>query len=194
MGTDTESMNSLSVTLPRRPLTLLVGLVALFVAMLGPASSAFAACAGTASVPTTASAAQGATLCLVNDERRSRGLSPLRSNGVLATAAERHARDMAAKHYFAHDSQDGRSFLDRIKAAGYVRGARSWTVGENLAWGSGDRAAPGRIVTEWMNSPGHRANILSPRYKEIGFGMATAGAGGSLPARTLYATDFGARR
>ncbi len=180
-----------------RRIPFLAGLVALLIALLGPATDASAACAGAASVPTTVSAAQvrAATVCLLNDERRSRGLGALRHNRILAVAAERHARDMAARHYFSHDSLDGRSFLDRIKQAGYVTGReRRWTVGENLAWANGDRAAPARIVSAWMDSPGHRANILSGTYREVGFGLAAAGPGNSLPARTVYATEFGARR
>lgn len=177
----------------RRPLSFTLGLVVLLASLLGPASSAFAACTGASALPTSASAAEGATLCLLNDERRSHGLGSLRENSALSVSSERHAEDMARGDYFAHDSRDGRSFVDRIKAAGYVRGAASWTVGENLAWGSGGRAAPEQIVAAWMASPGHRANILSPRFKEIGFGMASAGKG-SLPARTLYATDFGTTR
>lgn len=181
-------MQSFAQTLRHRSLSLLVGLLALSAASLGPAAPAQAACTGASALPTSAATAQGATLCLVNDERRSRGLDPLRSNGRLASAARRHAEDMAARGYFAHDSLDGRSFLDRIRAAGYTSGARSWSVGENLAWGSGERAAPGRIVGAWMDSPGHRQNILSGKYEEIGFGMAVGGE------RTYYATEFGARR
>jgi uncharacterized protein YkwD len=149
-------------------------------------------------VPTTASAAQvrGSTLCLLNDARRARGLPSLRHNPVLAAAATRHAGDMAARAYFSHISPDGRSFLDRVKQVGYLTGReRRWTVGENLAWGAGQRAAPGEIFSAWMRSSPHRANILSHRFREVGFGMAVAAppAGGALP-RTVYATEFGARR
>ena len=172
-----------------RPISYSVGLLVLLASLLGPAS-AFAACTGASALPTSASAAEGATLCLVNDERRSHGLAGLRENGELSAASARHARDMAERGYFGHTSPDGRSFTDRIKAAGYVRGAENYSVGENLGWGSGETAAPDAIVAAWMASPGHRANILSPRFKEIGFGMASGGQGG----RTLYATDFGTTR
>ena len=85
------------------------------------------------------------------------------------------------------------SFVDRIRRAGYLKGARSWTVGENLAWGSRGRAAPQMITQSWMNSPGHRANILNSSFREIGIGVAhgaPVAVGG--PAAT-YATEFGTR-
>ena len=134
-----------------------------------------------------------ATVCLVNGERAERGLRPLRVNRRLSRAARVHARDMVRRDYFAHDSLSGDSFVDRIRRAGYLRGPRAWVVGENLAWGSGNRSTPASIVRAWMNSPGHRANILQRRFREIGIGLvlgAPENAGG--PAAT-YATDFGAR-
>lgn len=182
---------------PRALVRLATALVVSLTVLAFATESAFAACAGAAARPEAISsgAVEGATLCLLNDERRSRGLTALRSNGRLAVAALRHAGDMASRNYFAHDSLDGRSFVDRLKAAGYVTGREArWTVGENLAWGSGDASSPSRIVAAWMKSPGHRQNILSPAYREIGFGMAQGDAGGSLPSRTVYATEFGNRR
>jgi uncharacterized protein YkwD len=136
----------------------------------------------------------GATLCLVNAARSARGLAPLRHERRLAKAAQRHAVDMAHKRYFAHDSLDGSTFLDRIRAAGYLRESRSWTAGENIAWGSGSRSTPRSIVRAWMASEGHRANILSAAFRDIGIGV-TPGApmvGVGRPA-AIYATDFGAR-
>lgn len=132
-----------------------------------------------------------ATLCLVNQERTSRGLPRLRLNQKLSTAADRHSGDMVVKNYFSHDSLSGASFVDRIRRAGYLRNARSWSAGENLAWGSGDRGTPEAIMRAWMNSAGHRANILTGRFREIGIGVASgAPLRVSLPAVT-YTTDFG---
>jgi uncharacterized protein YkwD len=134
-----------------------------------------------------------ATLCTINAERGRHGLAPLRLNRRLSAAAAAHAGDMAARNYFSHDSLDGVSFLDRIRRAGYLDGAKSYTVGENLAWGSRERSAPRMITKMWMNSPGHRANILRSAFREIGIGVAY-GAPVALgaPAAT-YATEFGAR-
>jgi uncharacterized protein YkwD len=101
---------------------------------------------------------------------------------------------MAKHNYFDHNSLSGATFIDRIRRVGYLAGARSWTVGENLAWGAGERATPSAIVQAWMNSPGHRANILSGSFREIGLGVAyDAPVGGGLHPAGTYATDFGAR-
>jgi uncharacterized protein YkwD len=182
---------------PPRATGYLLGLLVAFVAFFGATNIAAAACANAAAEPaaTSEGAVESTTLCLLNDERRQAGRRPLRLNETLSTAAERHARDMAEKGYFDHDSPDGRSFLDRIKAAGYLSGRiSSWTVGENIAWGSGSLGTPASIVEAWMESPGHRRNILSADFREIGFGLAAGGDAGSLPARSIYATEFGTRR
>jgi uncharacterized protein YkwD len=69
-----------------------------------------------------------------------------------------------------------------------------WWVGENLAWGAGDRSAPRRIVAAWMHSPSHRANILDGRFTEVGIAVVSGApvARRTAPAAT-YATEFGAR-
>ena len=102
-------------------------------------------------------------LSLTNDERAKAGCGPLRMNSALTKAAEAHASDMVDKHYFAHDSLDGRSPFDRMKAAGYSGGA----MAENIAVGYSSAAA---VVEGWMNSPGHRQNILNCTYKWLGVG------------------------
>lgn len=133
-----------------------------------------------------------ATLCLINQERTSRGLSPLASNAILAKAALGHSKDMVDLRYFAHDSRDGRTVGDRLRAAGYARWNAS--AGENLAWGAGKKGTPAAIVRAWMASPGHRADILRPAFREIGLGIAIGGpvedVRDDLPAVT-YTTDFG---
>ena len=63
---------------------------------------------------------------------------------------------MVRKRYFSHTSRSGNDMGDRIRSQGYLSGARSWMIGENLAWGSGERSTPRSIVRAWMNSPGHR--------------------------------------
>ena len=152
-------------------------------------------CSGTTLEPVheNIGAVKSATVCLVNAERKARGLQPLRANARLARAALLHARDMVARAYFSHTSASGASFVDRIARSGYMRGARAWTVGENLAWGSGPSGTPSEIVLAWMDSPGHRANILNGRFREIGSGAvlgvpAPGGMGGAT-----YNTGFGTR-
>ena len=95
--------------------------------------------------------AKDATLCLLNNERERRGLRALKLNDKLSVAARRHAEAMARRNFFAHGD-----FVGRIRAARYLSGARSWTVGENIAWGSWDYATPASIHQGWMKSPPHR--------------------------------------
>jgi uncharacterized protein YkwD len=98
---------------------------------------------------------------------------------------------MARQRFFSHNSLGGASFVDRIRRTGYLTGARSWTVGENIAYGSGRRSTPRSIGSAWMHSPPHRANILSGSFHAIGIGIASGtpvGGGGGT-----YTTDFGRR-
>ncbi|MEU6060860.1 sigma-70 family RNA polymerase sigma factor [Streptomyces sp. NPDC047097] len=107
---------------------------------------------------------------LVNTERQRNGCGPVSQNGQLDTAAQRHSEDMAARGYFDHTSPDGTDPGDRITAAGY----RWSTYGENIARG---QQTPASVMDSWMNSPGHRANILNCSFKEIGIGKHD-GSGG----------------
>jgi len=133
------------------------------------------------------------TLCLLNRERARRGLRRLSLNRRLSRAAENHSRAMVRNNFFSHDSLSGADFIDRIRNVGYLNRASAWAVAENLAWGSGSRAVPAAIVRSWMQSPGHKSNILTGRYREIGIGVVPgAPVRTSLPAAT-YTTDFGAR-
>ena len=132
----------------------------------------------------------------INAIRRSRGLRPLRSNSRLAAAADFHSRDMARKGYFEHDSANGTAFWRRIERFYPSRGFNSWTVGENLLWGT-DRYGASFAVREWMNSPPHRENILSRGWREIGIGAVfVASAPGEYRGRpvTIVTADFGSRR
>ncbi len=164
------------------------------VALAGPgatpaaALSGQASCAGAGAHPTSARAAAftGATLCLLNRERAQHGLRPLRSNALLALAAWRHSRDMVRRGYFAHGDLVG-----RLARVGYLRGRRSWTVGENIAWGSGPRATPRSIVSAWMRSAGHRANILNGRFREVGIGIVSGAPVPRVRGAATYTTDFG---
>lgn len=156
------------------------------------------ACRGADVVPEAGrvGATAKATLCLVNQQRTSRGLKALRAEPRLRKAAQRYAREMVRHAFFAHDSKvTGSTLESRVRAAGYLRGARSWRIGENLAWGSGELATPRSTVAGWMDSPGHRANILQPAFRQLGVGIAVGAParGVSGPAAT-YVSDFGVRR
>ena len=144
------------------------------------------------SAPTAAAACRNAGASTETATPRARhDLGALRRNRKLSTAARRHSRAMVREHFFSHDSPNGASLVDRIRATGYLEGAQSWSIGENIAYGSGRRSTPRSIGRAWMNSPGHRANILSRSFREIGIGIAAGtpvGGGG-----TTYTTDFGRR-
>jgi uncharacterized protein YkwD len=135
-----------------------------------------------------------ATLCLLNKQRRAHHLKGLKGSKRLGHAARGHSAEMARVHYFSHDSRSGASFLDRIRRAGYLKRAHRWSVGENIAWGTGRLSTPRSIVRAWMHSPGHRANILQRNFRQIGIGIS-AGAPVRAASRSgaTYTTDFGMR-
>jgi uncharacterized protein YkwD len=133
-----------------------------------------------------------ATLCLVNGERADRGLAPLTANARLADAATAYAQDLVAGQYFSHTGRDGSGVLERIKRSGYVPRGTAYVLGENLAWGSGALATPGAIVNAWMNSPGHRDNILNPDFREIGVGIVSGNPRSADGRGATYTTHFGA--
>jgi uncharacterized protein YkwD len=158
-----------------------------------PSASAAGACsaANATAVKASKRALVRATLCVLNAERARHRMRPLRLNHKLSRAAQRHSRAMARHRFFSHTSLSGASFVDRIRSTGYLSGAHSWAVGENIAYGTGSRSTPRSIGTAWMNSPPHRANVLSTSYRSIGIGIAygtPVGGGGGT-----YTTDFGRR-
>ena len=123
-------------------------------------------------------------LNLVNDERIEAGLHPLTWNDQLFVAARNHSLDMAVENYFSHTGLDGRSAGDRILDAGY-----DWqTYGENIAYGYAD---PEAVMAGWMNSDGHRANILNGSFCELGVGVAGHASGGYRP---YWTQDFGKQK
>jgi uncharacterized protein YkwD len=178
----------------RRPAMALI-LALLLVLGAAPTASAAGACtAANASIATASKRTLvKATLCQLNVERARHSLRPLRLNRRLSDAAQRHSRAMARRHFFSHDSLNGASFLDRIRSTGYLRGAHSWTVGENIAYGSGRLSTPRAIGRAWMNSAGHRANILSSSFHAIGIGIAAGTPSGRGGTGATYTTDFGRR-
>lgn len=137
----------------------------------------------------------------INEERLQVGLQPLRSNYYLELAAQRHAKDMAERGYFSHYAPEGVSYIDRIRAGGYLdtnpdscQCTQQFALDEKLEAGPshiivgtqecdchpifslGENLAKGQLTAEeavqdWMNSPPHRANILRPEFEEIGVGL-----------------------
>ncbi|GAB3562803.1 hypothetical protein GCM10027445_04070 [Amycolatopsis endophytica] len=111
--------------------------------------------------------AAGQVLALVNQERAAAGCAALTADSRLATAARKHSDDMSARGYFSHTTPEGTSFADRITAAGYPSPGA-----ENIAKGS---TTAEQTMRMWMNSDGHRRNILNCSYHKLGVGVATSG-------------------
>jgi uncharacterized protein YkwD len=124
---------------------------------------------GDASKGPRVDATRATILCLLNQERARHELPPLRQNAILEAASQRHSEDMARRHFFAHRTPDGMSPEERMRAAGYS--VCDCYVGENLYWGAGPNAPPVKAVEGWMDSPGHRSNILSPEFTDVGIGV-----------------------
>ena len=102
-------------------------------------------------------------LVLTNEARTSMGLVALQCDLILTEVARAHSQDMCDQRYFDHTALDGRSPFDRMRDGGAMFGA----AGENIARGQPD---PPSVHDAWMNSPGHRANILNDRFLRIGIG------------------------
>ena len=176
---------------------LLAALLAL-VALLAPAAAQAQGCANVNVRPTRANleVVRAAVLCLHNAERARHGLPRLSENPRLRRAASRHTAHMVAARFFDHTTPGGTTMLDRIRRSGYTSGTHGWSLGENIAWGTGRLATAAQIHRSWMNSPGHRENILRRSFREIGIGIGTG-----VPVRlsasqsgATYTTDFGVRR
>ncbi len=112
-----------------------------------------------------------AVVTATNAERAKHRLPPLTADARLAAAAQAHSADMVARGFFAHEDPGGRGPSDRVLAAGY----RYSVVAENIA--AGQRTAA-EVVEGWMNSPGHRKNILRREVTQIGVGTAIGGSFG----------------
>ena len=161
--------------------------------------SVFAAGAGASSQPVRTLAAanqlESEVLLELNTIRRRHGLTPLRLSKPLSAAADTHSRAMGTLGFFDHDSRDGSEFWKRVRRFYSPKGYESWSVGENLLWSSGRLSAPTALGL-WMKSPGHRKNILTARWREIGLSaLKVNSAPGVYGGRdvVIITTDFGTR-
>jgi uncharacterized protein YkwD len=179
------------------PLRLLLPVVAtLAIALVFPAPSLAARhCPGARDRPTTTDArtVRRATLCLLNRQRAAHHLPRLTEHRSLRHAATKYARLMVRESFFDHVSPGGSTLAQRIKRTKYLRGVRGWSLGENLAWGTGSYTTPAEIVEAWMHSPGHRRNILDRAFREIGIGIADAAPTGPRGSGATYVNEFGRR-
>ena len=138
--------------------------------------------------PNTLQPFEQEALDLVNQERANAGCNPVTANEKLVAAARGHSDDMAVNDFFSHTGSDGSSPWDRIARQGYSLGAG----GENIAAGY---SSPAGVMNGWMNSSGHRANILNCTFTEIGIGYTyLANDTGSINYRHYWTQDFGTPR
>jgi uncharacterized protein YkwD len=170
-------------------------LVTLVVAVFG--LWVVAAPAGASSQHPTASLSslEQGVLADLNTLRKQHGLAPLRLSARLSAAARQHSSEMAARGYFSHDSANGSTFDRRIARYYPIGASRFWSVGENLLWSSPDVDAGGALDM-WWNSPEHRKNMLTARWREIGLSAVhVTSAPGTYGGRevTIVTTDFGVR-
>ena len=139
---------------------------------------------------TTLQQAADAVICLVNGERTSRGLAPLRSSRQLARSARSHSRDMVARRYFSHISLGGTSPRQRVARSGYGRSSK---VGETIAWGTGVLATPAELVRSFMTSPGHRRILLDRGYRDVGIGLVLGAPVADMGEGATLTLDFARR-
>jgi uncharacterized protein YkwD len=133
--------------------------------------------------------ARNAVICLINKARRDNGRGGLDADSRLNEAARKHSKRMADKGCFSHECPGENSLEGRLKAVDYLTGGlTAWAYGENIAYGSDGQGTPREIVKAWMHSSGHRANILSRTFDDVGAGFARSGDKG------FYTADFGLRR
>jgi uncharacterized protein YkwD len=122
-------------------------------------------------------------LDLTNIERKKAGLGPLALSSELNDAAQKYSQVLALTGCFEHTCGAVPNFAERVGQSGYT----GWTaLAENIAAGY---PTPEAVVAGWMNSPGHRANILSPKYTELGIGLVS----GIGTMGTYWTEDFGTR-
>jgi uncharacterized protein YkwD len=152
-------------------------------ALTGAAGTALPAASADAAPPGR-SAAERELLVAVNAVRIAHGLPRLRPSWTLARAARAHSRLLAGTHALSHDGTGGEPFWKRLVRAGFPR--NRW-LGENLALVPACDGTAAEVVRMWMDSPGHRANLLSPRFRVVGLGVASSRDCGA----TVFTADFG---
>jgi uncharacterized protein YkwD len=155
------------------------------------------ALSGTATSASQLQTLGGGVIEELNRVRVARGLRALRPTPSLAASARRHSTQMGTRGFFEHDSADGTPFWRRIEQFYGGRGFRSWAVGENIFWQSPATLGAIAVVRSWMGSSGHRANMLSREWRDVGVGAVSLPSapgvyGGS--AVTIVTADFGKRR
>jgi uncharacterized protein YkwD len=174
----------------------LLATITVSLALLAPAgASAASPCPGGDLSPSADNVAElrTATLCLLNRERTRRGLKRLTESPQLRKTASNFSEAMVRENFFDHVSPGGSTLLSRVRGStAYLQNVGSWALGENIAWGTGELATPAETMKGWMESSGHRHNILTRRFRHVGIGIALgAPVDAQGQAAATYTTDFG---
>ena len=181
----------MSSTMPNRTLIIsarstfiavLTALVALATLAFAPAAEA--RCKGDRSMSKRAAAS--AMFCLINQERRKRGIAPLRHDAKLAKVAGRHAKHMVRYSFTGHRSPKSGGLVKRVKRARVFRKSRAFSVGENLGWGG----TPFAINRAWMRSAIHKKATLYRSFTKMGVGVVKGLPHGNKRRSLTYVVTF----
>jgi uncharacterized protein YkwD len=137
-----------------------------------------------------ATTAQLAMQCLTNYARAQQGLAPLQLNATLNAAGQAKLKSNISCAEFSH-TPCGQPF-DTVFSS-YVQGATSYQIGENIAWGTGSYGTPRQTMNGWVHSAGHRENILTAAYAELGVGYLPGQTFQGYDGATLWSQEFGLR-
>jgi uncharacterized protein YkwD len=137
-----------------------------------------------------ATTAQLAMQCLTNYARAQQGLAPLQLNATLNAAGQTKLKSNISCAEFSH-TPCGQPF-DTVFSS-YVQGATSYQIGENIAWGTGSYGTPRQTMNGWVHSAGHRENILTAAYAELGVGYLPGQTFQGYDGATLWSQEFGLR-
>jgi uncharacterized protein YkwD len=170
----------------RGKIAILIPLAMASALLLPSSSAARVTCPGQSDAGASGAVQEKAMLCLVNRARTGRGLDPLTAPPSLARAADRKSSDILRCDEFSHEAC-GREFTYWFDQVGY-RGCRA---AENIAYASGSYATPRTIFKLWMNSAGHRRNILGS-YREVGIGLRV-GTLDDIGGAHVWTQEFGSR-
>lgn len=134
-------------------------------------------------------------LCFINRERASRGLVKVKFKvKSIHLASQRYARHMQKTNCFSHNCPGQPAMVKRLKNAGYPgKGKNLVFAAENLAWGSGSLGTVRSIFRAWMNSPGHRANLLAKNARDVGIGILPGTVSDPGSTGGVYTLNFGKR-
>lgn len=171
---------------------------ALAAGLLGPAAALADECPDADSTMDSAGVevVAGAIVCLVDEWRAELGALPLVRSAQLDRSSRRHSRDMVARRYLAHHRRGGPTVLERIRASGYFENAADGVYSENIGVVVRESATARVLVEAWLASPGHRANIAHPAFRQMGVGVAFAPADPAFYPNyesVVVTTDFGQR-